>query len=187
MTKESKRGKFPERWVDEEGYERDQEGNLINDDAICDAIRDAQETLECGDRGAALRYWQRIADGERDDVGIDEFIRLVASRLVDADRNKGTARRDEIVKAVGRTGQGPVDPVLNARERKNTKARDDRIADLILLKLPEREVWKKLAEEGLFRPAPAEGRKEAIPSQLRGAIRKVRKAQDARHRELVRG
>lgn len=178
----SGKGEFPARWIDDDGNERDQDGKLI-DPYLGEA---AYYALEFGGRGAALDFWQQIARGERGPE-IDAFIGLVADRLVEADRSKGSTRRDEIVKAVGLAGQGHVDAVLRTEKRKHTKPRDDRIAELLSLQLSEREMWRKLTEEGLFTPGPTTGGREAVPPALRKAIREVRKSKEARDREMVRG
>lgn len=176
------KGEFPARWVDDDGNERDQDGKLI-DQYLGEA---AYYALEFGGRGAALDFWQQIARGERG-AEIDAFIELVALRLVEADRSKGSARRDEIVKAVGLAGQGHVDAVLRTEKRKSTKLRDDRIAELLQHRLTEREIWRKLADERLFEPAPAEVGRQAVPPRLRKAIFEARRSQEARNREMVRG
>lgn len=175
--------KLPERWVDDEGYERDQDGNLVPDPFEGWL---ANEALDRGGRGASMDFWRRIANNERD-AEIDVFIWLVANRLVEADRSKGDARRRAIVKAVGLEGQGHVDAVLHTQKRESTKARDDRITQLISLQLPEREIWRKLAEEGLVKRAPDGGHRERVPPSLRKAIFQARKAQEARDREMIRG
>lgn len=172
---------FPDRWIDEDGFERDKRGHLLPDP---DEGSFAIETLERGDRGAALKFWQQIANGERNGE-IDVFVRQVAMGLVNADALKGSQRRDEIVKAVGLSGQGHIDTVLPRRKRKNTKARDDRIAQL--LSQSEKEIWRVLVEEGLVTQRPTGVASEKVPPVLRQAIQRAKRSEEERHRERSRG
>jgi hypothetical protein len=80
-----------------------------------------------------------------------------------------------------------VDAILHTQKRKYTKLRDDRIAELLPLGLSEREIWGKLADEGLFESAPTVGSGQRVPPKLRKAIHVVREAEQARHREMIRG
>jgi len=159
---------------DEDGNYYDEHGNPMPDpDWISEETYLGHQALEEGDRGAALEMWRRVAEGKRS-TELDYFVREVARRLIEADRYKQDARRAEIIQAVGLMGD--LSPTL---------ARDRRIAEL--LGRPAREIWRVLAEDGLYKPAPDGQSSEPIPHAIEMAIRRVRAAMRKRHQEMIRG
>jgi len=160
--------------VDDDGVYYDEHGNAIPDPTwISEEEYLMHEALTDGDRGAALELWRRVADGKRTE-GLRGFVQEVARRLIEADRYKQDRRRGDIVAAVGL--KGAMSPAA---------ARRRRIAQLP--GLTAREIWKTLAAEGLYRPAPSGRTNEPVPETIEKAVTRVRRARKTLHEKMIEG
>lgn len=57
----------------------------------------------CGDRNPSLKFWEAVAAGEFDDEVVD-WLRVVAQRVLDADKGPAKRRPDAVLAAVGLAG-----------------------------------------------------------------------------------